>query len=610
MANTRQIKEQLRRKSLVTRYQTLLGTRNRNEAAAHMGESRSSLDRYLAAYQAGGDDALLPGRSSGRKRKFELLPKELEALTKNVLTTNRTRTSGSKPEAIRMAARQGELRPELVEELQERDRHGRMLTDSLADQLKIAAPYVKHYRSPKDANLDYLNSPGTMMWTTDPDTGEDRFIKAGDILEADDATINFPVCIPWELGGDPCSERWGVKVARFQWLVAIDAATRFVPGFSYTARPRDSYRAEDITAFYHRLFRQHGMWSRIRNERGSWEARQVLDMVQGLEIQRITAWSPHQKPFIEGLFNLMWTKLSDVPGQVGRYRGETEKENKTLTSCRRGATDPREHFPMIADALQALSRVVAERNRQPVHSREYGSWVPEERWLSQHAEARQSGRLIELPSASDWMFAPVRREWKVKGNTIGGSVQIMQGYSLRFDFAAEWLIKHTGETLKVYFDPTAPGNQCKATLVRRGEVLGKAIQVNKVARYARRVIGWGEDLDMGLDQRKKGASALRRETRIIGAGGQVLASSSEARNGLGDSATIEHSAPARSAVETGTAGLAPMPKDACGARGTGTAGGAFSTATEEEFTRQQTRLDRGRAARERIAARLAELQET
>ena len=68
-------------------------------------------------------------------------------------------------------------------------------------------------------------------------------------------------------------------------------------------------------------------------------------MMEQLRVQRITANGPTQKPYIEGLFNLMWQKLADMPGQVGRFRGGREEANRMLTSCQRGATDPRAPLP-------------------------------------------------------------------------------------------------------------------------------------------------------------------------------------------------------------------------------------------------------------------------
>lgn len=541
--------------------------RIRDQVDAHC--SHPSLSRWDRDERADGFAGLFDNRElAGRPRKHQLQDKETRALKAAYLATNRTADSGSVPEAVRLAHRRGELRPELAADFLERHRTGRMVPRALAAEITAAPAVVRQHRNPTDAALDFLNAPGASMWLNDERTGEERPVRVGDILEADDATVNFPVCVPWELGGDPCSERWGVRVARFQWLVAIDRSSRFVPGWSYTARPRSSYRAEDLLALFHGLFREHGVWLRVCLERGTWEAQKVSAMLEQLRVTRMTAWSPHQKTYIEGLFNLMWTKLSDLPGQVGRFQGEEEETNRILTSCQRGATDPRLHFPLLGTALDAFRRATAERNAQAVKSPQFGTWVPEERWLAQQAEARERGRLRILPAEAAWLFAPEMREWTVAGNTVGGSVQVMEGLSLRFDFAAEWLVEFAGARVRVHFDPTAP--RCEATVVlaqnvrdhRAGEVLGTAVQVNKTARYARKVLGWGDDADLGLQLRQQAATALRREVRTIRAGGGTGLSVTEARDGLGNSVSLERGAlspePGAGSGEQGAAVARPV----------------------------------------------------
>ena len=550
--------------------------------------SRATLDRWTRGYQEHGLDGLIDGRiRSGRKRTvLRLSPEELAAARGAVLTTNRTADSGSVPEGLRLAARRGQLRPETATAISDRLRDGGRIPDALRRDLIPSPAVVRQHRNPTDAGLDYLSAPGSLMWIKDRLTGQDRFARVGDVLEADDASINFYVCVPWEIGGCPASERWGVKVGRFQWLVAIDRASRYVPGWSYTMRPRDSYRAEDIVALFHGIFRQHGVWERLCLEQGSWKSDLVTGLLKQLRIERMTAWSPHQKPYIEGLFNSMWTKLSDLPGQVGRHRGEEEAAAGVARSCQRGATDPRLHFPMLSDVLASLHRVTSERNAQRVDSENYGSWIPEERWLAQQAEARECGRLRPLPEGCAWMFSPCSREWTVQGGTVGGSIQVMDGLSIRYDFAAEWLTEFAGAKIRAHFDPAAPSSQCEATLVllenvrdhQAGEVLGTAIQVNKTARYARRAMGWGDDTDAGRDMRKVQAAALRAEVRTMLPGGRPGIAVSTARDGRGQSIT----------VDTGTRAEQPAataPSEPRIRRGSS----PFRASTPDEFARRAAR---------------------
>lgn len=566
-----------------------------------VGESRSSLDRYERLAAAGGLAALVDNHErSGRRRTHSVTQRELAALKAARLITNRTELDGSSPEAVRLAARRGQLRPELVQALEERDRTGAMVPRWLHQRMVSGAAATKQHRNPTDAGLDYLSAPGALMWLTDERTGARRFIKAGDIFEADDATINFPVCVPWDIGGDPCAERYGVRVARFQWLVAIDRASRFVPGYRYTARPRSSYRAEDVAGLFQGIFRQHGIWQRACLERGIWESGQITELLRQLGIERITAWSPHQKPFIEGLFNSLWTKLSDLPGQVGRFRGEEEESGRVLTSCQRGATDPRLHFPMLADAIAGFDTVIAEHNRETVKSPQWGRWVPQERWLAQQGDARAAGRLRELPAESAWLFAPCVREWTVKGNTVGGLVQLMEGLSVPYEFSAAWLVDYVGCKVRCHFDPFAPRTEAAVVLVnavrehRAGELLGTATQINVTAAEARRRFGFGDDADLGLRLRRETSIGLRAEVRATLAGGGGTLSITTARDADGNGLTLERgvapvpaAAPARP-VNRRDAALTPP----AGRRGTN----PFAATTPEDFSARAALRERKAAA--------------
>ncbi|MBN8246215.1 MAG: hypothetical protein J0L84_02085 [Verrucomicrobia bacterium] len=609
----RQYQEAYRRHELVVSYQQLKASGLSPDQAAEaieamgMSASRSTLDRYERSFMAGGFGALFDNfNKCGRKPKKEtnLTPKQAAAARAHVLAdTNRNATAGSVPEAIRLMARTGELTPEQVEIFRERERQGLMVPEALNRKLQVAPAMVQQHRSPKRGALGLRNAPGTTMFLTDERTGKERPVRVGDILEADDATVNFPVCVPWEMGGDPCSERWGVKVARFQWLVTLDRASRYIPGWSYTMRPRSSYRAEDIVSLFHAVFRQHGIWQRASLERGAWEADVVEAMLKQLRVERIVAWNPNQKPYIEALFNTLWTKLAHLPGQVGRFQGEEEATNRVLTSCQRGATDPRQHFPMLSQAVEALQVATQEKNRTPIHSRQYGSWVPEERWLAQQEEARATGRLRPLPKEAAWLFAPCMREWAVRGNTVGGTVQVMEGTSVRFDFAGDWLTEFSGCKVRVHFDPMA--SRADATIVlaqnvrdrRAGEVIGTAVQVNKAARYARHALGYGDDPDLAVMMRKKAGTALRREVRTILAGAQQGLSVSEGRDGEGNAVVIQRGAPEPAGDRTAEPQaptrlereLTPKRK----------AVNSFRTATPEEFEAQGNRLARLTAARRR-----------
>ena len=547
------------------------------QAAMSLGKSPSVFsgeDSILAQFRRGGVAALLPvRRAPGAKQGT--LSAQIEALTWFLpaarffyLLTNRTWKSGSVPEAVRRtislphlpagwdAKTKGrffkaigmELPPVCPVELREaiiaREKAGQaMVPETVARRITVNAATVRQYRNPTNAALDFLNSPGGMRLFDDGNGL--RLARAGEIMEADDATINFPVCVPWRNGGDPCSEKFGVRVGRFQWLVSIDAGTSFITGFNYTMRPRSSYRGEDVLSLIRSVCSQHGIPRRWRLEQGVWKSNLVTAAIRNLGSQLDTVYSPHQKPFIEGLFNTLWTKLSvHFPGaHVGRFMGEHEEANDLLTACQRGNKDPRKYFPMLTDALAAFHEVIAEKNRTPVNSQHHGRWIPEERWAAELAQPR-------LDAGSAWMFSPFVREWTVKGMVVGGRVPLFEDLSVPFDFSAPWLPQYDGVRVKCYFDPRALDGAAKICLAqdlpgrRIGEVLGDAEPLSDTSGYVRFVMGWAQDPGMhGALARQQAAAAMRSEVRAVVPNGRAGYSRSEERDGVATVTTAEKLSP-------------------------------------------------------------------
>jgi hypothetical protein len=292
---------------------------------------------------------------------------------------------------------------------------------------------------------------------------------------------------------------------------------------------------------------QHGVPLQWRFEQGAWRSNLVKHAVKAMGSHLHTVWSPHQKPYIEGLFNCLWTKLSvQFPGcDVGRFRGETEEANRLLTACKAGHQDPRKYFPMLRDAVGAFTAVIDERNATPVES-EIGRWVPAEAW-----EARPFERIRRLDPDGLWVFAPYVREWTVRGMLVGGRVPLFEDLSVPFDFSAPWLCEFDGARVRCHFDARDP--VCFATVVllqnwgthKAGEVLGQAKQINEVAGYARLVLGWADDpQNAGRVARQQAAAGLRRELRGIvptgsSAGRAKGLAVSEERDGINQVTRIE-----------------------------------------------------------------------
>jgi hypothetical protein len=400
-------------------------------------------------------------------------------------------------------------------------------------------PLIEEYRRPHEADLNNRSCPGTMMMVRRHGC-EPMLARAGDIIEADDGSINFPVCIPWTSpnGGliteTPCSQNFGVIVGRFQLLRTMDVATRYRPGWVFVARSRGGFRGADVLTLLHGITIQHGAWEEYRFERGVFKSDLVKRAIGLLGSRLHTVRSPHSKPFIEGGFNQDWTKLSVHFPQcdLGRYRGDAEEANKLVQSCRRGATDPRKYFPMLKDALAAFAEITKEENQTLVKSRDSGQWVPEERWKRETGERA----LRKMDESRMFAFEPYAMEWTVKGMLVGGRVPIFEDMSVPFGFSAPWLPEFSGARMRLHFDPTAP--KCLATPVllqawgnhRAGEVLPPLQQINETTGYIRMTLGWGDDAGTaGLKAKQQAHVAMRREVRTVMPGGHSGYTKSEVK---------------------------------------------------------------------------------
>ena len=564
-------------------------------AAVELGKSPSYFsgdDSDLAKFRRGGVAALLPvRRGAGAGLHPGQLTAQIEALAWFIpaarffwLITNRTEFSGSVPEAVRrtislpnypagwdhktrtsflraVALAEAPVCPECLREaILARQAAGQPLVPTRVHrQILARAATVRQFRNAKEAGLDYLCAPGGMRMVNDFSVfGGKRRARAMEIVEGDDGSVNFPVCIPWPYGGDRCSDKFGVLVTRGQWLRSIDVGTSYRPGYVYVARPRGSYRGEDALTLVDAICRQHGIPQSFRFEQGVWKSHLIVEALKLLGIGLTTVHSPHNKPFIEGGFNQDWTKLSAHFPQcdLGRYAGDTRETNLLVQSCRAGATDPRKHFPMLATAMEAFREITDEENQTPVSTAHHGRWIPAQRWQDD---------LVEFPvrpldPAIAWKLSPMVREWTVRGMLVGGRLPLFEELSVPFDFSAPWLPQYDGARVRVHFDPTAP--KCIGHLVlaqpwqhqAAGTVLGPADQINDQAGYVRLVLGWAKDPDMaGHKARQQAAAALRREVRTIVPTGRGQ-SASEERDGLGTVTRVE------CGTRSAEGGIAPAPE--------------------------------------------------
>jgi helix-turn-helix protein len=545
------------RKAAIEAFRALRAGGATNKAAARkVGVPYMTLYWWTRAFDADGFEGLLPQtKNSGRKRELlDLTAAEVAAVRANKLLNNRDKNGGSTPLAIRETIAEGTLRPEMAAALLAREAAGKpMATPALANDLHIPEVFTRHFRNAREAWLEFNSSPGSLMMMRDEITGASRLIQPGECQTIDDGTKNFICTVPLERPDDKCWQKFKVVVGRWQILVHVDHRSYMILGINHTARPKGSYRAEDLQASLHIGFKQHGLPKRVFLERGISNAdllHHTLNLA-GVKYQHVR--SPHQK-VVEFIFNALWSRLSFLPGQVGRTRGEEAEVDALVESCKRGARDPRDYFLPLATVLQELRKVCEEWNAHRVQSRNYGSWVPKDFF---QAEAPKHMR--ELHPDQEWIFSPTVADnngkgYLVRSQNITTSFPVHEGYSWVMDFNADWLCNYFGARVRLHYNAFEP--ECPAMAVlqenfhgqRKGTVLGLLEQINMHTRHSRGLFGIQEEEDIGLVRTRASAQALHRNVVGIRPDGKPGVAAHEARSGSGAVAKLSTADGARGAT--------------------------------------------------------------
>jgi hypothetical protein len=448
--------------------------------------------------------------------------------------TNRTGESGSAILAARLCAQSGKLSEEVSKAIL-KPRYGNEIPKVIRDAMTTAPAIIQRHRNAKDARLKGLYIPGNLRMVRDPETNELRRLEPGERQSWDDATINFGVCIPWPWGGDKCSDKYGVRVGRFQFLAALDDATDYLLGFDYVIRDAQSYRAEDVVAAQYRLWRNTYKPDRCMLEGGAWQANRskAFHKAAGVDVEDATG-RPNNK-LIEGFFNRLWTPLSTMPGNVGRYRGEQRAESEIYIACRNGRKDPRQHFPMLNDALADMQSAIRYLNNKEVNSRRYGRWIPAE------AHAEGLARHPRQQIAKDLFFhaAPVMEQRKVRRGMITLTCQSPFGESFQYHFAEENLWQYEGRKVRIYFDPWQADLSAEVLLdeafagIRQGTRICSAVCLEDAPQVEQSAAGIRVEIadraDIAMQIRKRQHQHIRREHRTMETEGRIQLWSSETR---------------------------------------------------------------------------------
>lgn len=471
--------EVARRRAVWRQYQALRAAGVPASAAARTaGVSAATLSRWRRRVAAAGEAGLAPRPRPGRPVAYR--PTEAEvAVAREIYARLDAGALGgpnggsSRTAAWRLAAASED--PRVSEALRRwvGARRSRRLPESwlrLLDQTELVLRAVR-----QPGRTPALVTPRRLTWVDA--AGRERVLEAGDVFEADDGTLNFYSWVPWPWGGDPCADRYGVRLGRWQLLPVVDVRSRCIIAFHVVARGKSSYRGEDVLALLGDTFRQVGMpRGALRLERGSWESRIVRDALELARVPVVNAWSARQKAAVENAFHRLWTPLSLVTGHAGRARGGFEAVTDLALKAQAGAVDPREHFESLGSVMPRLVQAVEFANGEPLESRAWGRWVPRELW----AERLAAAPLERLDEGLSLFFAREQRRWTVRGGLVGG---VVTGPWLRVPvyFQPPELAAYEGVRLRVYFDPYA--EDVRGTLVldepwrdeRPGQVVAREV---------------------------------------------------------------------------------------------------------------------------------------
>ena len=520
--------EAARKRDLVLQFRSLTAPGPHRVSAARaarsLGVDNVTITRWVKAFDQGGYEALLPGYSrSGRKPKYDLPPQIKDMVRQVVIRLDEGvahgRGSGSSPlRACQMVAMSGDER--VTEDFRRivLDPDRRSLPPSWLSALQIPVAVLDAHRDSRSTFTTHISTPRSKTFVDA--NGEIQVMQAGDSFQSDDGTLNFYSYIDWPFGGDKCSEKYHVKLGRWQFLPVVDVGSLDIVSYDVIARPRGSYRAEDVASLLGRTMIEIGkpLWWAL--ERGCWESNRVTDLMKlsGSTVKR--AWESKHKAAVEGSFNRVWTPMSVMPGHVGRDRARFKQTEDLAQRCQAGNEDPRKHFLSFDAAMDHLDKCVEMANSFTVTSPTWGSWIPRERWERQITERP----MAKLDPQYAVFFSREIRAWKMTKMGIGGRCDgPLLGFPVHFQHENFWQFE--GCQVKAFFDPYA--DQVRATVVledaewrgfRRGHVIARDVPETErppMAVLAEAGTEWKGKAghDRLIEVRKAAAKSVRTEKR-------------------------------------------------------------------------------------------------
>jgi len=535
---------------------------------------KRDLNRKLSTWEGAGrtPEALSDRRKkNGRKPLAVLTPEQQAHVHSLVLATDpNDGTPTTVSMALRMFAQSDQCPDEVAAVINKQRSSKHTLTPTLKRQARITRESKMLYRGDKNFSLGAYSQPRKLSRIDAG--GIERPILAGDIFEADDMTLNQPWFVEWESepdgpDADPCAAKYGVRLLRGQLLVMIDVGSQRILGFLLLARPKDSYRAEDIWSWFGQVFTDVGLPRvGIRLERGVWDSKAIhglpitdstwdnkrrLGGLSALGVRAIPSFSPKTKS-IESLFNQLQKVLGVLGVQVGRKRGEFERANSDYLACRAGKKHPKDCGFLHADEIaQRVVNACQFLNRDCREGEVYRG-IPDDLWLrdvgGSAARPGDAKSLRRIEPAHSWIFMPEKRPLTIGASCPGMVRARFAEHDCSYYFTNPELFASLGRGYRVVvcFDPGNPeqgavifNNESGAKLAegtQPGGLLGVAEFVDRVPQFS---AFDGCDDEGGYDRRRRFSEQCRKAYRSIPLPGTRGSSATTVRDGRGRETRIE-----------------------------------------------------------------------
>lgn len=505
----------------------------------HLHYPIACLSVWIRAYEREGLLGLIPGKSTGRPRNFNLTADETARLQRLHLE------KGSFPLAVEWFAKDAACRPAT------RALIGHYLDEAAHQKKEVRWPIslkrAAHVSEEAKAMFRGEKAFGQMstcerrglVWI-DRD-GSEQMMLPNSIWESDDMSSNQP--FRWS---DP--ESGEQRIGR-QTLCTLDVFSGRWLGVSPVGRERDAYRAEDIADHMRATVEAHGLPLIWRLERGSWESHVVegIDIDVNGKVQKwgdlnpickiVHTWTSRGKGTIETSFNHLQNILAHTALDIGRFRGEFEEATRILMAAHRGNEDAWKKFWHIAQCADGFEQAMAIFNAGPKIRRAHGKAPVVADDLYATAKRR------EVPAGEWWRFSPVKRMATVRQSVVEVAVQhYPMSFRFRVNGVQDGLHLEHGHRVLVAFHPGRPEEGChvfnaegySSTRNRSGIPIGQRLLIAPLAEDAPQ-LNLSKD-ELAFAARRNANAAVRTEFRAIVPPGTRRHTASMVRSQYGDSA--------------------------------------------------------------------------